>query len=444
MLISGMSRANAIQIFLAGVESVKPASFIPRHIQLQGGWIKIADQSFKLADINNLYIAAVGKAAAAMALEAEKILGSCIAEGIVVTKYDHALKLIHSRTIEAGHPVPDDNSILAGKAIVELFEKAEEKDIILLMVSGGASALLADTPPACSLKDLQETSQLLLDSGAAIDEVNTVRKHLSLIKGGQLMQYTKAKVITLLLSDVPGDDLSVIASGLTVSDSTTFKDAWRIIEKYQLVEKLPAGIRNWLQQGIKKAIPDTPKPGNPAFNKVYNTLVATNQTALNASAQKAKEMGYTTTILSPMLTGEAEIQAEAFMNRLKNESNSSPNCILWGGETTVTIKGKGKGGRNQQFALAALCALKGEEWLKNNNAAILSGGTDGTDGPTKAAGAVIDSDIFTRLNEFSMDPEAYLHNNDAFHFFEKTGGLIITGPTQTNVMDIVIGLLDKL
>ncbi|HRP56073.1 DUF4147 domain-containing protein [Agriterribacter sp.] len=438
-----MSRADAIQIFLAGVEAVKPAHFIPQHIQLRGNRIKIADQSFALTDINNLYVAAVGKAAAAMALETEKILGSCIAGGIVTTKYDHALELAYSRTIEAGHPVPDDNSLLAGKAVAELFKKAGEKDTILLLVSGGASALLADAPSGCSLEDLQQTGQLLLDCGAAIDEINTVRKHLSLIKGGQLMQYTRAKIIALLLSDVPGDDLSVIASGLTVPDSTTFKDAWRIIEKYQLSEKLPASTRNWLKRGVEEAIPDTPKPGNPAFNKVYNTLVATNQTALDAAEQKAKKLGYATTILSPVLTGEAEMQARAFINRLKNENNSSPACLLWGGETTVTIQGTGKGGRNQQFALAALCALKDEEWLKNHNIAILSGGTDGTDGPTKAAGAVIDSDTFIKLNELSIDPEAYLHNNDAFHFFEKAGGLIITGPTQTNVMDIVVGVINN-
>ena len=256
------------------------------------------------------------------------------------------------------------------------------------------------------------------------------------------MQCTQSTVIALLLSDVPGDDLSVIASGLTVPDATTFKDAWGIIEKYQLSEKLPAGISNWLLNGIKKAMPDTPKPGNPAFHKVYNTLVATNQTALDAANQKAKKLGYTTTILSPVLTGESEVQAQTFIKQLATKNNSSPACFLWGGETTVTIKGTGKGGRNQQFALAALCALKNDEWLKNNNAAILSGGTDGTDGPTGAAGAVIDSDTVIKMNEFSIDPEAYLHNNDAFHFFEKTGGLIITGPTQTNVMDLVVGVVN--
>ena len=441
MLISGMSRQDAIQIFLAGIEAVKPDHFIPQYIQLQENNVNIGDHSLRITDFDNLYIAAAGKAASAMALETEQILGNHIAEGIVVTKYHHALSLTHCRTIEAGHPLPDNNSLLGTEAIVALFKKATEKDIIILLISGGASALIADTPPGCSLADIQQTMQLLLDCGAAIDEINTVRKHLSLIKGGQLMEYTRARVVTLLLSDVPGDDLSVIASGLTVPDTTTFADAWQIIKKYQLSEKLPVSVRSRLISGIEGAVQDTPKPGNPVFSKVHNTLVASNQTALDAAATKAQALGYTTTVLSPMLTGEAAIQAEAFMNRLKNEKSSSPVCILWGGETTVTIKGTGKGGRNQQFALAALCAWKNREWLKNNKVVIMAGGTDGTDGPTTAAGAVIDADTFKKMDELSINPEAYLHNNDAYHFFKKTGGLIITGPTQTNVMDIIIGLI---
>ncbi len=441
MLISGMSKQDAIQIFLAGVEAVKPNHFIPGYIQLQDDRIKIADQRLPMTDMDNLYIAAVGKAASAMALETEKILGSHITAGVVVTKYHHALSLTQCRTIEAGHPVPDNNSLLGGEAIAVLFKKATAKDTIILLISGGASALLADTPPGCSLLAIQQTVQLLLDCGAAIDEINTVRKHLSLIKGGQLMACTQARVIALLLSDVPGDDLSVIASGLTVPDATTFKDAWRVIEKYGLSGKLPASVSNWLLSGVKGTIPDTPKPGSPAFSKVHNALVATNKTALEAAAIKAQALGYATTILSPMLTGDAEIQAETFIQRLKNEQKGPPLCVLWGGETTVTIKGTGKGGRNQQFALAALCALKKMEWQKNDRIVILSGGTDGTDGPTTAAGAVIDGDTFAKVDEVSINPEAYLHNNDAYHFFEKTGGLIVTGPTQTNVMDIVTGLI---
>jgi hydroxypyruvate reductase len=443
MLISGMSRQDAIQIFLAGVEAVKPRYFIPQYIRLKERSIAIAGQNFSLSGNNNLYVAAAGKAASAMALETEKILGNRISEGVVVTKYHHALPLRYCRTIEAGHPVPDNNSLLGGKEIMALFEKAGTEDIIILLISGGASALLADAPPGCSLEDIQQTSQLLLDCGAAIDEINTVRKHLSLIKGGQLIQYTKATVVTLILSDVPGDDLSVIASGLTVPDATTFKDAWQIIKKYRLPEKLPGAIRERLNSGAEGTIPDTPKPGNPVFIKVYNTLVATNKTALEAAAKKAQALGYSTTILLPALAGEAEVQAKKFIQYLRDNPYSPPSCFLWGGEPTVTIKGNGKGGRNQHFALSALCALKDDEWAKQNRVTILSGGTDGTDGPTDAAGAVTDASIFARMDELSIDPNTHLLHNDAYHFFQKTGGLIITGPTQTNVMDIVVGLVNK-
>ncbi|HRQ49294.1 MAG TPA: glycerate-2-kinase family protein [Agriterribacter sp.] len=253
-----MLRQDAIQIFLAGVEAVKPNHFIPRYIQLQNDRIKIADQHLHIADIDNLYIAAVGKAASAMALETEKILDNRITQGVVVTKYHHALSLTHCRTIEAGHPVPDNNSLLGGEAIAALFKKATANDTIIFLISGGASALLADTPPGCSLADIRGTVQLLLDCGAAIDEINTVRKHLSRIKGGQLMTSTQARVIALLLSDVPGDDLSVIASGLTVPDTTTFADAWQVIEKYRLSGALPASITDHLLNGMRGTIPDTP------------------------------------------------------------------------------------------------------------------------------------------------------------------------------------------
>lgn len=442
MVISNMSRANAIAIFNAGVESVKPHHFIPRFIQSDANSLKIGDWDFCKSDFNNLYVAAVGKASAAMALETEKIFGNLITEGLVVTKYHHALPLRHCNTIEAGHPVPDHNSLIGGTAIVELFEKATANDLIILLISGGASALIADTPPGSSLEDLQQTAQLLLDSGAAIDEMNTIRKHLSRIKGGQLMTFTQATVVALVLSDVPGDDLSVIASGLTVPDPGTFQDAWNIIEKFGLNEKLPPAISNRLTAGINKLVPDTPKPGSPAFLKVHNFLVASNQTALEAASQKATELGYTTRILSPMLTGEAEQQADFFVRCIAEETANAPVCVLWGGETTVTIRGNGKGGRNQHFALAALCELQKTEWAKHRKVTLLAGGTDGTDGPTDAAGALVDFRLWERPDAGFSNPEMYLYNNDAYHFFEKTGCLVKTGPTQTNVMDIVVGLID--
>ncbi|HEX5024324.1 MAG TPA: DUF4147 domain-containing protein [Agriterribacter sp.] len=438
-----MSRYDAIQIFLAGLEAVKPAHFIPQNLQFNKNIIKINDQTFSLTSIENLYIVAVGKAAAAMAFETEKILGSAITQGIVVTKYGHGLQLSHCSTIEAGHPMPDKNSLLGGKAIMKLFKKATQKDLIILLISGGASSLVADSPSGCTLEDIQITIQLLLDCGAAIDEINTVRKHLSNIKGGRLMQTTHSTVAALILSDVPDNDLSVIASGLTVPDKSTFNDAWRVIEHYQLVKKLPSSARDHLINGVNKMTPDTPKPGAPAFDNVYNHLVATNKVAIEAAAAKAQLLGYTIQIISPVLSGEADKQAENFINYLKNEMSKQPVCVLWGGETTVTIKGTGKGGRNQQFVLAALCALKDQGWLAQNNAAILSAGTDGTDGPTTATGAVIDPDTVIKVKAMAIHPEQFLQDNDAFHFFEKVDGLIVTGPTQTNVMDIVVGLMNK-
>jgi len=443
MLISGMSRSDAIQIFLAGVEAVKPAHFIPKNLQFNENIIKINDQTFRLTNIENLCIVAVGKAAAAMALETEKILGSSITQGLVVTKYGHSLPLSHCSTIEAGHPIPDENSLLGGKTVLKLFKEATPKDLIILLISGGASALVSDVPSGCNLRDVQVTIQLLLDCGAAIDEINTVRKHLSNIKGGQLMQATQATVAALILSDVPDNNLSLIASGLTVPDNSTFYDAWRVIERYELVKKLPKSTRDYLVNGVKKIMPVIPKPGTLVFDKVYNHLVATNKVAIEAAAAKAQLLGYTTKIISPSLSGEADKQAENFINYLKNEMSKQRMCMLWGGETTVTIKGNGKGGRNQQFVLAALCALKDQEWQAQNNVTILSGGTDGTDGPTTATGAVIDPGIVLKMKEIAIDPAQFLQRNDAFHFFEKVDGLVITGPTQTNVMDIVIGLVNK-
>lgn len=441
MVISGMSRQDAIQIFLAGVEAVKPYHFIPKHIRKDGKIISISGHDFSLDNIHNLYVAAVGKAASAMAAETEKILGELISDGLVVTKYNHGLPLQKCRMIEAGHPVPDQNSLAGGKAILQLFKKADKDDLIILLISGGASSLMEYIPEDCTLKDFQEMAQLLLECGAAIDEINTVRKHLSLIKGGQLMQSTQAQIMALILSDAPGDDLSVIASGLTVPDSTTFEDAWQIIEKYKLTDRLPAAIKNRLWNGLLKRIPDTPKSGSPSFLRVHSFLVGTNQIALEAASKKAQKLGYSVQFITPMLTGEAEIQAKQFIHLLKEGNHHLPICLLWGGEPTVIIKGKGKGGRNQHFVLAALWTLQDDHWANDKQVVILSGGTDGTDGPTDAAGAVIDSETLSKIKELYLSPEDYLYQNDAYHFFEKAGGLIKTGATQTNVMDIVVGLV---
>lgn len=425
-------------IFMAGVNAVKPGEFIPHNLAYNNNVLSAGKETFNLKN-GKVYVAAAGKAAAAMAQETEKILGNKITEGIVVTKYHHALPLQICKTIEAAHPVPDKNSVEGGKAVLDLFSKTTADDIIILLVSGGASALLSDLPPGCTLNDLQHTSKLLLDCGAAIDEINTIRKHLSQIKGGQLMRHTTATVIALILSDVPGDDLSVIASGLTVPDKTSFTDAWQVIEKYALQEKLTRPVSDWLSSGKAGTIPDTPVEDDPAFKKVFNTLVATNNIALQAAQKKAEELGYFTEIIQPPLSGEAEEQAVTFIKKIATSQTDQPRCYLWGGETTVTIKGNGEGGRNQQFALAALCAMK--EMYGKENICILSGGTDGTDGPTDATGAFASASILELANSLQLDPKSFLTNNDAYTFFKQTDGLMITGPTQTNVMDLVVGLV---
>ncbi len=437
MLISGMSRANALSIFTAGVAAVTPGRFMPRFLQFNDDQLRIGDQTLFVDAGQRIVVIAAGKAAAAMALETEKILGERITKGLVVTKYDHGLPLRYFTTIEAAHPVPDENSVTAGKEVVSLLQDTDPNDVVLLLISGGASSLLADHPPGVSLEDLQQVFTLLLHCGAAIDEMNTVRKHLSRIKGGQLVRYTEAPVFSLVLSDVPGDDLSVIASGLTVADDSSFEDTSAVLEKYGLTEKLPEKAREWIERGLRFEIPDTPVTGDPVFDKVKNVLVATNDIALEAAAAKAREIGYRAKILSPPLAGDAETQAGRFVSELKD--SPAGTCLLWGGEPTVVVKGSGKGGRNQQFALAALAVMQDKGF---ENTTVLSGGTDGTDGPTDAAGAISDVDVAYQSLQNNLNIQTYLDNNDAYTFFGQTGGLVITGPTQTNVMDIVIGLKD--
>jgi hydroxypyruvate reductase len=301
---------------------------------------------------------------------------------------------------------------------------------------------MADHPPGTSLKDVQEVINRLLNSGATINEINIVRKHLSLIKGGQLARAAQpALLVSFILSDVIGDPLDVIASGPTVPDPSSYKDACRILKRYHLINNISPAIKDWIQKGMKGEIADTPKPGDPIFEKSFNHLIGSNQIALNAAVEKAKELGYTTLILTNKLQGEAKEQASLFVQHvIKQNKLPKPMCILMGGETTVTIKGKGKGGRNQEFALAALEELIKYSVDNSSIPLILSAGTDGTDGPTEATGAIVDKKTIDQAEKLGLDPLTYLQKNDSYHFFKKAGGHIITGPTQTNVMDIVIAL----
>lgn len=437
-------REEAFEIFKAAVAAVQPAQLLPAYISISDQQLRLHNQLFNLSGIDNIYVIGAGKASASMAFEVEKILGQMIKEGIISTKHGHALPLNNMECIEAGHPLPDQQSVKAAERILQIANQATEKDIVIALISGGASALMADHPKNTSLQDVQLLFDMLLKCGANIEEMNTVRKHLSKLKGGGLSRAVfPATLAAFILSDVINDPLHVIASGPTVADPTTFDDAISVIKKYELFEKIPAAISEWLVDGSKGIIDETLKPGDPYFEKTTNHLIGTNKIALLAAAAKAAHLGYEPFILPNNLSGEASEAAIAFVKEVLNKNRGDkPICILMGGETTVTIRGNGKGGRNQEFALAAYIQLMQTE-KEHGIQMILSAGTDGSDGPTDATGAYIDKEIISTVKNLEMNATDYLNNNDAYHFFKQAGGLIITGPTQTNVMDIVLAVVDK-
>ena len=436
-------REHALQIFSAAVKSVQPHYLLPKHMRWQQNDLWLGEQVFKQGSYGKLFVTGAGKASAAMARETELILGNHIHEGIIVTKYDHVFPLKKIRCIEAGHPVPDENSLQGGREIIRLLKTAGEKDLVIALISGGASALMVDCPPGILLPELQQVFTRLLQCGATIQEMNTVRKHLSAgIKGGGLMRTAwPATVISFILSDVIGDPLESIASGPTVPDYSTFADAWEVLRRYQLTDKLPVSIIRWLQLGLNKQIDETPKPGDSIFGRSFNYLIGTNRVALKAAAVAAHSLGYVPVMITETLEGEVDHKARELAMQIKYYNGPRPACLLLGGETTVTIQGNGKGGRNQHFALAALSEFEKANPLAENIPVILCAGTDGTDGPTDAAGAVVDDAVLQTAKKKGLDPDTFLAQNDSWHFFHETGGHIITGPTHTNVMDIVVVLM---
>jgi len=435
-------RQDAETIFRSGISAVQPEAAIKRHCRLDDARLIIGENGFDLSGFQNIFAVGAGKAGAPMAKAVEDILGDRITDGIVVVKYDHVCKTGKVRLMEAGHPIPDENGQTGANAVMEMAGQASSSDLVICLISGGGSALLPLPAIGLTLKDKQDTAQLLLDCGATIHEVNTIRKHISMIKGGRLAEAAfPAPVITLILSDVVGDNLDVIASGPTVPDSGTFRDCLTILNKYDISDKLPRAVKEFIHSGAQGKITDTPKKGNPVFEKTTTSIVGSNMDAIREAEKKAKELGYNVLVLSSMIQGETKTVAcvhTAIAKEIRKTGRPlpPPACILSGGETTVTIRGGGKGGRNQEFALAAAMDLAGEE-----NILVMSGGTDGTDGPTDAAGAFADTDTMKRASALEMNPASFLNNNDSYHFFEKTNDLVITGPTNTNVMDLRIVLV---
>jgi len=375
-------------------------------------------------------------------LAVEEILGNRINEGLINTKYGHGLSLNRIELKEAGHPLPNEAGMRGAEAILSLIEKAKDEDLIICLISGGGSALLPLPAQGISLEEKQETTSLLLGCGATIQEINAIRKHISRIKGGRLAEASwPAGLVTLILSDVVGDPLDVIASGPTVPDESTFEDCLAIVKKYKLESRVSPSIRNHLHEGASSRRQDTPKPGNVCFTRTQNVIIGSNIQAIGASASEARQLGYHPLILSSLIEGETRQVAKvhaAIAKEVIRTGNpiTKPACLISGGETTVTLRGEGRGGRNQEFVLAAALEMKD---LKAS--VILSGGTDGTDGPTEAAGALADGTTIRRSWMKGMDPTSYLDRNDSYNFFFKLGDLLITGPTRTNVMDLRIIIL---
>ena len=437
-------RQDARRIFEAGLQAVDPVAAINHYVKVNDGVLRIGEQQFNFKDHDRILIIGAGKAVAPMAKAMEDHLGNRIADGIIVTKDDHGLPLKKIKVREAGHPVPDARGVAGTEEIIALVEKAAERDLVICLVSGGGSALLIAPVNDISLADKQHTTKLLLACGATIHEFNTVRKHLSRAKGGRLAQRAyPATVTSLILSDVVGDDLDVIASGPTVPDSSTFHDGLQILKGYGIWDQLAANVRNHFEQGSAGRIADTPKPGDTVFKKCSQVLVGTNLQALQAAGKAAEHLGYRPLILSSKIEGESREVAKFYTAIAKEVLSSNnpvepPLCVLAGGETTVTIAGEGRGGRNQEFALASALAIDGVK-----NMVVLSGGTDGTDGPTDAAGAIADGATLARAREKNMDPKDFLRRNDSYSFFQKLDDLVITGPTRTNVMDIYMLLIGR-
>jgi hydroxypyruvate reductase len=374
-----------------------------------------------------------------MASAIEDVLGERITEGIVNVKYGHVAGLKYVKLIEAGHPVPDRNGRDGAMAILNLAKRAKKDDLVISLVSGGGSALLPLPAPGLVLKDKQNTIKKLISCGATIHEINAIRKHTSLLKGGGLAKAVfPANLVTLILSDVVGDDLDVIASGPTVCDSSTFEDCRRIIAKYGIEDNLPAALVKYINDGAEGKIPETPKEGDIVFKRTTNLVIGSNIEAVKSAKQKAESLNYNTLVLSSMIEGETK-EAAHFHCAIAKEivktgiPVSRPACVISGGETTVKVTGKGLGGRNQEFVLAAAFGM-----AELGNAVVLSGGTDGNDGPTDAAGAFADSETIKRAHDLGIDPSLSLSDNDSYNFFKKLGDLFITGPTNTNVMDLRI------
>lgn len=438
------ARGMLIEIVNRAIASADPHSAMRRRLRLEGDRLRVGVQEFDLSEAEKIIVVGGGKASGRMAEVLEEILGDKLTCGVVNVPEgmasEHRLRRV--KLVEAGHPLPNEGSVEGTEEMMSLVSDLGRQDLVICLLSGGGSALVTLPAEGISLEDLRELTQLLLKSGAAIEEVNAVRKHLSKVKGGQLAKAAyPARVISLIISDVVGDKLDTIASGPTYPDSTTFSDALGVVKKYGLIDKLPKSILTRLRSGAEGKLPETPKPREKYFSNAFYEIIASNSDAVRAAAEVGKSHGLNVIVLTTTMRGEArEVGANlASVGRDIHEAGkpvSRPALLVSGGETTVTVRGGGIGGRNQELVLSAAIEMSGL-----GNAAVASFGTDGIDGPTDAAGAIADGFTLERAKHLGLDSTVYLERNDSYSFFKELGDLLITGPTGTNVMDVTCLIL---
>ncbi len=438
-MINDAPKSAIREIFNKSLSAVDPYKAVALHSET-------VLSTYRNGKFKRLILIGFGKAASTMSRAIKDAAGDLIDCGIIVTKYGHSVwndesgKIV---TYESGHPIPDENGLKAAQEVMRLLKDANKDTLIICLISGGGSALLVSPCRGITLADKQKVTDLLLKAGADVFELNAVRKHLSAVKGGRLAEAAyPAIIISLILSDVIGDRLDVIASGPTSPDKTTYRDTLNVMQKYKLESRIPSSVAEIINKGLQGVIPETPKDDNPLFQRVNNIIIGSNKIAAYAAKEAAESAGYKTTVLSTELSGEASLVAMDLAKKaiaLKKTLNPGDKvCLVAGGETTVTVKGNGKGGRNTE-----LCLVFGMEIEGLSGITFLSAGTDGTDGPTDAAGAVADGQTVAKALSAGIDPREYLKNNDSYTFFKIIDDLVITGPTGTNVMDIQVILLDN-
>jgi hydroxypyruvate reductase len=432
--------AGVARVLAAALQAVEPGAAVRRYLRREGATLLAGGRPYDLDQFERVWIVGAGKASAPMAAAAAEILAERLSGGVVVVKEGYAQEAGGPlAVVEAGHPVPDERGVAGAQRMAGLLRGAGPRDLVLALISGGGSALLTLPGEGLALGDLQRLTDLLLRSGASINEINALRKHLDAMKGGGLARLAHpAALVTLVLSDVVGSPLDVIASGPSVPDTSTFGDAWGVLERYGLLEQTPAPVLARLRRGLAGELPETPRASDPLFGRVHNLVVGSNVQAAEAALAAARAEGWGALLLTTYLQGEAR-EAGRFLAAVARELAATgnplprPACVVAGGETTVTLRGGGRGGRNQELALAAAPELAGLADL-----ALVALATDGGDGPTDAAGAVVTGATLERARALGLDPAAHLARNDAYPFFAQLGDLLLPGPTRTNVNDLAL------